>query len=109
MPGFGPKAYALLTRTLDLFDRDTMATAGLPPAGTQHLIAHEKLRDQTKGFIGRLFNDQLLILKKSKLQRFQAALLWKMDSDGGMSLLMAGDRSKFRGAISVPHKVKGHA
>jgi hypothetical protein len=95
VPGFGPKADALLTRTLDLFDRDTMAAAGLPRAGTQRLIAREKLRDRTEGIIGRLFDDQVSILEKSTLRRFQAALLRKMDGDDGMSLSTAGDRSKF--------------
>jgi hypothetical protein len=92
---FGPNAYALLMRTLNLFDRNTMVAAGLPRAGTQRLIAHKKLQDWTKGTIGRLFDDQMSILKKGMLQRFQAALLQKMDGNNGMLLLMVGDNSKF--------------
>jgi len=95
VPDFGPKADALLTRTLDLFDRDTMAAAGLPRAGTQRLIAREKLRDRTEGIIRRLFDDQMSILEKSTLRRFQAALLRKMDGGGDASSSTALDRSKF--------------
>ena len=95
VPNFGSKADSLLTRTLDLFDRDTMAAAGLPRAGTQRLIAREKLRDRTEGIIGRLFDDQMSILEKSTLRRFQAALLRKMDGGGDASSSTALDRSKF--------------
>ena len=95
VPQFGSKADALLTRTLDLFDRDTMAAAGLPRAGTQRLIAREKLRDRTEGIICRLFDDQMAILEKGTLRRFQAALLRKMDGGGDASSSTALDRSKF--------------
>ena len=81
MPGFGTKADALLSRTLDLFDRDTMAAAGLPRASTLHLILRKKLYKWTKGIIRRLFDDQMAILEKNTLWRFQGALLWKMDGD----------------------------
>ena len=91
VPGFGTKADALLSRTLDLFDRDTMAAAGLPRAGKLRLVVREKLYDRTEGIIRRLFDDQMAILEKNTLRRFQGALLRKMDGDSST----AGDSSKF--------------
>ncbi len=81
MPGFGIKANALLSWTLDLFNRNTMAAAGLPRAGTLRLVVREKLYDRTKGIIMRLFDNQMAILEKNTLRRFQGALLWMMDGD----------------------------
>ena len=46
VPKSGIHADVLLTRTLDLFDRDTMATAGLPRAGEQRLMIRKKLHDR---------------------------------------------------------------
>ncbi len=67
---------------------------GPPWAGTQCLIVHKKLWDWIKGIIGRLFDNQMWILEKSMLRRFQAALLQKMDGNDGVMLSTAGDRSK---------------
>ena len=94
VPKFGIHADALLTRTLDLFDRDTMAAAGLPRAGSQRLIIRKKLYDRTEGILRRLFDDQMTLLEKNTLRRFQSALLRKMDGDSSM-LLPGGDPSKF--------------
>jgi hypothetical protein len=42
---FGSSADSLLKRTLDLFDRDTMAAAGLPGAGEKRLEIRALLQD----------------------------------------------------------------
>lgn len=81
MPKFGTNADALLTRTLDLFDRDTMAAAGLPRAGEQRLAIRRRLQDRTGRVLGSLFDDQMGILEKNVLRRFQGALLRGMDGD----------------------------
>ena len=94
VPGFGRKAEALLTSTLDLFDRDTMAAAGLPRAGSQRLIVRKKLQDRTGGMISRLFDEQMAVLEKRTLRKFQAGLLSKMDVDDDGS----SSSSKFGGA-----------
>lgn len=82
VPKFGVNADALMTRTLDLFDRDTMAAAGLPRAGEQRLIIRKKLQDRTEGILERLFDDQMATLEKNTVKRFQNTLLRKMDKDG---------------------------
>mmetsp|Transcript_33310 Transcript_33310/g.70074 ORF Transcript_33310/g.70074 Transcript_33310/m.70074 type:complete len:515 (+) Transcript_33310:33-1577(+) len=82
VPKYGQQAEALLTRTLDLFDRDTMAAAGLPRVGVERLIIRKKLQERTEGILRRLFDDQMGILEKNVLKRFQSALLRKMDKDG---------------------------
>ena len=81
VPGFGTKAKALLSRTLNLFDCYTMAAVGLPQVVTLRLVVRKKLCDWTKAIIRRLFDNQMAILEKNTLQRFQGALLWKMDGD----------------------------
>ena len=75
VPKFGIHADAFLTRTLDLFDRDTMAAAGLPRAGEQRLMIRKKLQDCTEGIFKRLFDDQMAILEKNTLKRFQMTCL----------------------------------
>eukprot|EP00580_Thalassiosira_gravida_P010398 CAMPEP_0201624710 /NCGR_PEP_ID=MMETSP0493-20130528/785_1 /ASSEMBLY_ACC=CAM_ASM_000838 /TAXON_ID=420259 /ORGANISM="Thalassiosira gravida, Strain GMp14c1" /LENGTH=514 /DNA_ID=CAMNT_0048094587 /DNA_START=35 /DNA_END=1579 /DNA_ORIENTATION=+ len=81
VPKFGARSSALLTRTLDLFDRDTMAAAGLPLAGEQRLAIRKKLQDRTEGILKSLFDDQMAILEKNTLKRFQLTLLRKMGKD----------------------------
>eukprot|EP00584_Thalassiosira_punctigera_P002722 CAMPEP_0172528690 /NCGR_PEP_ID=MMETSP1067-20121228/2999_1 /TAXON_ID=265564 ORGANISM="Thalassiosira punctigera, Strain Tpunct2005C2" /NCGR_SAMPLE_ID=MMETSP1067 /ASSEMBLY_ACC=CAM_ASM_000444 /LENGTH=517 /DNA_ID=CAMNT_0013312647 /DNA_START=14 /DNA_END=1567 /DNA_ORIENTATION=- len=81
VPKYGYRADALLKRTLDLFDRDTMAAAGLPRAGEQRLIIRKKLQDRTEGILKRLFDDQMALLEKNTLKRFQASLLRRMAKD----------------------------
>ena len=95
VPDFGNKADALLTSTLDLFDRDTMAAAGLPRAGSQRLIVRRKLHDRTGSMIRRLFDDQMTLLEKRTLRKFQAALLRKMDEDEASATTPGADISKF--------------
>lgn len=84
VPKYGQQADALLTRTLDLFDRDTMAAAGLPMVGEQRLVIRKKLQDRTEGILRKLFDDQMGILEKNVLKRFQSALLRKMDKGGAV-------------------------
>lgn len=81
VPNFGSHADGLLTRTLDLFDRDTMAAAGLPRAGEQRLAIRKKLQDRTEGILKSLFDGQMAILEKNSLKRFQTTLLRKMTKD----------------------------
>ena len=79
VPSYGSHADALLSRTLDVFDRDTMAAAGLPRAGAERLIIRKKLQDRMEGLLETLFIDQMNILGKNTLKKFQATLLRKMD------------------------------
>ncbi len=81
VPKFGAHAEELLSRTLDLFDRDTMAAAGLPRAGKQRLVIRKKLQDRTEGILRKLFIDQMAVLEKNVLKKFQNTLLRKMDKD----------------------------
>lgn len=81
VPKFGSHADELLSRTLDLFDRDTMDAAGLPRAGEQRLIIRKKLQDRTEGILRKLFVDQMAVLEKNVVKKFQSTLLRKMDKD----------------------------
>ena len=81
VPKFGTHAEELLSRTLDLFDRDTMDAAGLPRAGEQRLIIRRKLQDRTEGILRKLFADQMAVLEKNVLKKFQNTLLRNMDKD----------------------------
>ena len=98
VPKFGDQAEALLARTLDLFDRDTMAAAGLPRAGEQRLIIRKKLQDRTEGILTRLFNDQMTILEKNIVKRFQNALLRKMDKDTDVTKFFESNADALRSA-----------
>lgn len=89
VPSYGSHADALLSRTLDVFDRDTMAAAGLPRAGAERLIIRKKLQDRMEGLLETLFIDQMNILGKNTLKKFQATLLRKMDKGDSF------DASKF--------------
>ena len=85
VPEYGARADALLSRTLDLFDRDTMAAAGLPRAGERRLAVRRKLSDRTGGMVRRLFDDQMAALERRTLRRFQGALLRRMDREADPS------------------------
>mmetsp|Transcript_30382 Transcript_30382/g.55077 ORF Transcript_30382/g.55077 Transcript_30382/m.55077 type:complete len:509 (-) Transcript_30382:90-1616(-) len=98
VPKFGIHADALLTRTLDLFDRDTMAAAGLPRAGEQRLMIRKKLQDRTEGIFKRLFDDQMAILEKNTLKRFQMTLLRKMVKDMDASQFFESNAEALRTA-----------
>ena len=78
---FGPSADSLVQRTLDLFDRDTMAAAGLPGAGEKRLEIRSKLQDRTEKTIKELFAAQMSILEKSTLKKFNNSLLRRMGKD----------------------------
>ncbi|EED91273.1 predicted protein [Thalassiosira pseudonana CCMP1335] len=78
---FGQNADSLMKRTLDLFDRDTMAAAGLPGAGEKRLEMRSKLQERTEKTLKELFTLQLAILEKSTLKKFNNALLRKMGKD----------------------------
>ena len=98
VPKYGTQAEALLARTLDLFDRDTMAAAGLPSAGKQRLLIRKKLQDRTEGILTRLFDDQMSILEKNILKRFQSSLLRKMDKDTDASTFFESNADALRAA-----------
>ena len=68
-----------------------MVVAGLPRAGTLRLVVRKKLYNRTEGIIRRLFDNQMAILEKNSLRRFQGALLWKMDGN----LLTTGNLSNW--------------
>lgn len=78
---FGPNADSLLKRTLDLFDRDTMAAAGLPGAGEKRLEIRAQLEVRTEKMLKELYMLQMAILEKSTLKKFNNALLRKMGKD----------------------------
>ena len=98
VPNFGTQAEALLARTLDLFDRDTMAAAGLPRAGEQRLAIRKKLQDREEGILKRLFDDQMTILEKNILKRFQSSLLRKMDKDTDVTKFFESNADALRSA-----------
>ena len=99
VPKFGIQADALLQRTLDLFDRDTMAAAGMPRAGEQRLIIRKRLQDRMEGLLRRLFDDQMALLEKSTLKRFQGALLRRMDKDVDASQFFENNAEALRVAV----------
>ena len=78
---FGPNADSLMMRTLDLFDRDTMAAAGLPGAGEKRLEMRAKLQERTENAIKELFASQMTILEKSTLKKFNNVLLRRLGRD----------------------------
>ncbi|KAL9188711.1 hypothetical protein ACHAXT_007089 [Thalassiosira profunda] len=98
VPKFGTLADDLLERTLDLFDRDTMAAAGLPRAGEQRLLIRKKLQDRTNGILKRLFDEQMGVLEKTTLKRFQGALLRKMDKDADAAQFFDANAEALRAA-----------
>lgn len=79
---FGMNADSLLQRTLDLFDRDTMAAAGLPSAGEQRLVIRQRLQQRMEKTLNDLFDVQMGILEKKTLKKFNHSLLKKMSKDG---------------------------
>lgn len=81
---FGLNADSLLQRTLDLFDRDTMAAAGLPAAGEQRLAIRQRLQERMEKTLKELFDTQMGLLEKSTLKKFNHSLLKKMDRGGGL-------------------------
>lgn len=79
---FGMNANSLLQRTLDMFDRDTMAAAGLPAAGEDRLIIRQRLQQRMEKTLKDLFDVQIGILEKSTLKKFNHSLLKKMGKEG---------------------------
>lgn len=75
---FGSSAESLLTRALDLFDRDTMAAAGLPGAGEKRLEIRSQLQERTEKMLRDLYALQMAILEKNTLKRMSSTLLRKM-------------------------------
>lgn len=75
---FGPSAESLLTRSLDLFDRDTMAAAGLPRAGEKRLEIRSQLQERTEKMLRDLYALQMAILEKNTLKRLNSTLLRRM-------------------------------
>lgn len=78
---FGPRADSLIKNALDLFDRDTMAAAGLPRAGEKRLEIRSQLRERTEKMIRELHAVQMALLEKSTLKKFNKALLRKLGAD----------------------------
>lgn len=78
---FGSSADSLLKRALDLFDRDTMAAAGLPGAGEKRLEIRSQLQERIEKMLRELYAVQIALLEKSTLKRFNNALLRKMGKD----------------------------
>lgn len=98
VPNYGSRADGLLKRTLDLFDRDTMAAAGLPRAGEQRLVIRQKLQDRTEGILRSLFDDQMALLEKNTLRKFQATLLRRMSKDVDPSQFYESNAEALRSA-----------
>ena len=78
VPKFGSGASSLLKNTLDLFDRDTMAAAGLPYAAERRLEIRTQLQERTEKMLRELYALQMAILEKSTLKKFNNALLRKL-------------------------------
>jgi hypothetical protein len=79
---FGFHANSLLKNTLDLFDRDTMAAAGLPEAAEKRLEIRSNLLERTEKILRELYAMQIAILEKATMKKFNSALLRNMGKEG---------------------------
>eukprot|EP00565_Helicotheca_tamesis_P003510 CAMPEP_0185734984 /NCGR_PEP_ID=MMETSP1171-20130828/24061_1 /TAXON_ID=374046 /ORGANISM="Helicotheca tamensis, Strain CCMP826" /LENGTH=533 /DNA_ID=CAMNT_0028405141 /DNA_START=116 /DNA_END=1717 /DNA_ORIENTATION=+ len=96
---FGSSASTLLKRTMDLYDRDTMAAAGLSSAAPYRLTMRSKLSGIVEKAIRDLFNSQIENLEKSTLKKFSSVLLRKMGkSDAGTQDFYNENASALRSA-----------
>ena len=73
--GFGADADALRKRTLDGYDAETLASAGLPSVSEYRLEIRNQLQELVDTGIRELFEAQVSNLEKSTLKKFQAQLL----------------------------------
>jgi hypothetical protein len=73
--GFGADADALRKRTLDGYDAESLASAGLPSVSEYRLEIRNQLQELVDGGIRELFEAQVSNLEKSTLKKFQAQLL----------------------------------
>jgi len=96
---FGPSASTLLKRTMDLYDRDTMASAGLSAAAPYRLEMRSKLRSIVEKAVRELFASQVENLEKSTLKKFNGLLLRKMGkNDAGSQDFYNDNASALRSA-----------
>lgn len=68
-------AEALRRRTLDGYDAETLASAGLSPVASYRLEIRTQLQDLVDTAIRDLFEEQVSNLEKSTIKKFQAQLL----------------------------------
>lgn len=73
--GFGADAEALRKRTLEGYDAETLASAGLPLVSEYRLEIRNQLQELVDIGIRELFGAQVTNLEKSTLKRFQSQLL----------------------------------
>jgi hypothetical protein len=75
---FGTAASQLLKRTMESFDRDTIAAAGIAGSvASYRLQVRAKLQARIESTIRELFKIQVEILEKNTLKKFSATLLRK--------------------------------
>mmetsp|Transcript_11732 Transcript_11732/g.15464 ORF Transcript_11732/g.15464 Transcript_11732/m.15464 type:complete len:502 (-) Transcript_11732:69-1574(-) len=77
--GFGNEAEGLLRRTLDGFDTESLASAGLPAVASHRLELRNELQSLVETSVRELFGLQISNLEKSTLKKFQNRLLQKAD------------------------------
>ena len=73
--GFGADAESLRKRTLDGYDAETLASAGLPLVSEYRLEIRNQLQELVDTGIRELFGAQVDNLERSTLKKFQAQLL----------------------------------
>eukprot|EP00560_Eucampia_antarctica_P005957 CAMPEP_0197824178 /NCGR_PEP_ID=MMETSP1437-20131217/1482_1 /TAXON_ID=49252 ORGANISM="Eucampia antarctica, Strain CCMP1452" /NCGR_SAMPLE_ID=MMETSP1437 /ASSEMBLY_ACC=CAM_ASM_001096 /LENGTH=540 /DNA_ID=CAMNT_0043423719 /DNA_START=160 /DNA_END=1779 /DNA_ORIENTATION=- len=82
---FGLTASALLSRSVESYDRDTLPAAGLSgsTAAPYRLQMRAKLQARMQSSIRELYTEQVANLEKSSLKKFEAVLLrkWKNRED----------------------------
>jgi len=100
---FGTEATKLLQRTINSYDRDTVASAGLlGSAAPYRLEIRSKLLDRIEVAIRELFELQIQVLEKNTLRKFNAELLRKYNSGSegiGTSKFYQDNESAVRNAF----------
>ena len=80
---FGTQASDLIKSTLESYDRDTLAAAGLLTTGPYRMDLRTKLQRRLESSILELYNAQVKNVEKSELSKFESLLLqkWKNRED----------------------------
>lgn len=78
---FGNEAERLCRRTLDGFDTETLASAGLPAVAPYRLELRNELQTLVESALCDLYGSQITNLEKSAVKKFQNQLLKKQNSE----------------------------
>jgi FlaG/FlaF family flagellin (archaellin) len=80
---FGSQSMALLKRTMELYDKDTISASGLVAAAPYRMEMRNKLQGRIEADMKDLFKVQVEILDKLALKNFQSVLLRKYTKSDG--------------------------